>query len=256
MALQHALQVMRAQERSIDHEIGAVAQRTNALALELDAVGQRPLPRQRMTAARLGVAALEPLVVAIEEDDVEIELALGGEAVECLNESRNREVARAHIDADGERQMGRGWRHQIGQKRQRQIVDRLIAHILECLERRGASRAGHAGDHQQPLGRAGARIGHRATSGAARSARRSFAATEASKGASASSGTLRPRRTQAEGSGMRSTAAEGTRSTTMRKGAAATLGTRTRPSPRTSIWPAIVAGAVIEMSPPSRLSSV
>ena len=48
----------------------------------------------------------------------------------------------------------------------------------------------------------------------------------------------------------------GRRSTTRRRGADATLGKETMPSPRTSICPAIVAGALIVISSPSRRSSV
>src|SRR5690348_8665438 len=73
VAVQHAFQIAGRQKRRIDHEIGAFAQWLHALALEADAVADRTLGREGMRAARFGVAPLQPIIVAIEENDAQIE---------------------------------------------------------------------------------------------------------------------------------------------------------------------------------------
>src|SRR5579862_618838 len=206
-----------------------------------------------MASARFGVAALKPLVVAIEKNDAQIEIVLFRQSVERFDQRRDREIAGAYVDANGQRQMRRRRHDQVRQQRERKIVDRLVAHILESLERGRAPGSRHAGDDENALGRSLPPCGHDAASSAtALKARRSFASTDASNGARAIKGTSRPSNWQARGSGRRSISAGATRSTTSRSGATATEGARKMPIPRTSIWPAITAGAVIWISSPSR----
>ena len=148
MALQLALQIGRSQQRGIDDEIGAIAQRPEALALDPHAVGDRSLRRQRMAAARLGVATLEPVIVAIEEDHLELDILSLDQIVERLEQRRHGEITGAHINADGERGLHRPRPDQVRQQRQRQIVDRLITHVFQILERGRATGPRHARDHQ------------------------------------------------------------------------------------------------------------
>src|SRR6185437_4010575 len=149
MPMQHTLQITGRQQRRIDDEIGAIAQRAHALALQANAVADRTLGRERMRAARLGVAPLETIVVAIEEDDAQIEALIVDQAVERRDQRRDGEVARTHIDAERERRLI-GRRHdEIGQERERQIIDRFVAHILESLECRRAPGPRHASDDDQ-----------------------------------------------------------------------------------------------------------
>ena len=54
---------------------------------------------KRMAPPRLGVAPLQQLVVAIEEHHVEIEIVLGDQALERLDQRRDGEIARPHVDA-------------------------------------------------------------------------------------------------------------------------------------------------------------
>ena len=65
-----------------------------------------------------------------------------------------RESAGAGVDA--ERQRGghfarrcRGRAHQVAEQRQRHVVDRDVAQVLERLQRRRAAGAGQAGDHDE-----------------------------------------------------------------------------------------------------------
>ena len=63
----------------------------------------------------------------------QIETLLLDQAVERRDQRRHGEVARAHIDADARAAARSRCRHdEIGQQRQRQIIDRLVAHILEA----------------------------------------------------------------------------------------------------------------------------
>ena len=119
-----------------------------------------------MAPARFGIAALQPVVIAIEKNNAQIEIVLFRETIERFDERWNREIARAHIDADGKRQMRRRRHDQIGQQRERQVIDRFVAHVLEGFERRRAPRSGHAGDDEEPLGRDLSRCAH-STAGAA-----------------------------------------------------------------------------------------
>src|SRR5579883_1177240 len=276
LAVENPLQIGRIERGRVDDKIGAVAQRRHSLPLEIDAVAHRPIARQRMAAPRLRVTANEALILAIEKDDSEIEIVIGDELVERRQKRADAEIARADIDADGERRPLRRRHEQVRQQRERQIVDRFVTHILERLERRRATGAGHAGDHeetarnwpllggrQRPINHRGRPVAHGvgivAAGMAARSmrkARRSFAVAEASNGASITSGTSWSSNAQNRGSGRRSMLALGMRSTTRRNLASGTVGTRRMPRPRTSISPAMVAGAVMRNSPPLRCNSV
>ena len=72
--------------------------------------------------------------------------------VERLDQRRHGEIARAHIDAErAGRLIAVGRNNEIGQQRKRQVVDGLVAHILEGLERGRAPGPRHAGYHDEPL---------------------------------------------------------------------------------------------------------
>src|ERR1700722_1572000 len=266
ITLQQALQVRRRQRRGVDHQIGAVAQGPDALAFQAYAVGHRMLGRQRMAAAGFGITAFQPVVVAIEEHHAQIDGLALDQPVERLDQRGHGEVARADIDADGKRRLHRVRTDEIGQQRQRQIVHRLVAHILERLQGGGSPRARHAGDDHETaaLMATGGVHGRTSEDSTARisspartlSAKRSLAAAEASKGASAIRGIGTPRMSQLRRSGRRSICSAGTRSTTRRKHALAWRGSCNNPTPRASIMPARASGARITTSSPSRARAV
>src|SRR6185437_7726474 len=117
--VQHAFQIAWREQRRVDDQIGAVAQRTHALALQAYTIADRSLCRERMRAARLGVAPLETIIVAIEENDAEIQATVLDQAVERRDQRGHCEVARAHIDTERERRLIGSRPDEIGQKRQR-----------------------------------------------------------------------------------------------------------------------------------------
>src|SRR5262249_45399419 len=157
---------------------------------------------------------------------------------EPVAEGEGREIAGTAVDADSERPRGRRvTAGEAAEKHERQVVDRLIAEVLENLEGRRAAGAGEAGDHEKaaptgvgriavPRGGAGGRRrlvvvhgGGIIDRGPARTASRTLAAAEASAADSRSSGTATPSNSTVIGSGNRSCASGGTRSMTRTSGA-------------------------------------
>ena len=191
------LQVPRGLVGGIDHQVGAVAQPLHEAALELDHVGNRPLGVERVAAPGLGIAPDQDVVLAIEKQGLDVDVGAVGQTVELFQERLDREIAGPDIDPDRERTaLGLGAPpDQPGQQRQRQIVDRLEAHVLERLQRRRTPGARHPGDQDDPVGRgSSAVLGHvhgplanglhrSISSGPSPTARRTFAAAEASNGA-------------------------------------------------------------------------
>src|ERR1700731_2430223 len=84
---------------------------------------------------------------------------------------------------------------------------------------------------------------------------RQFAGVEASNGDRAIDGTASPSTSSQRVSGKRSPSADGTRSTNNASVASAAASRRIIPTPRTSIRPAIAAGAVTKTRSPARRSS-
>ena len=88
MAGQHGAEFGRPQMRGVDHDIGPAAQRRDQFPLMGDAVGQRPFDGERVQAARLGEAAGQHLVVAIDEQQAQIDEILLKNGVVTVNEVR------------------------------------------------------------------------------------------------------------------------------------------------------------------------
>ncbi len=146
---QLAAQIAFGQVGGVDHPVRAVAQLREALALHGDAVGHRAVERERVAPARLRIPAQQRLVGAIEEQDEEIEVVAGAQRVDRGEERRRAEIARADVDADGQRAVARrAGLHQRRNQRRGQVVDGLVAHVLERVERGRAAGAGQPGDQQ------------------------------------------------------------------------------------------------------------
>ena len=103
-----------------------------------------------MAPARLGEAALQHLVGAGEEDQADAQPRLRLQALDALQQGLGAEAPGAAVDADGhgpvEARSGRG------EQGQRQIVDRLVAQILQRPERgamAGARQPGHQDDGER-----------------------------------------------------------------------------------------------------------
>ena len=144
-------QVAHRQLGGVEDEVGPLAQPLDQVALVPDAVDHRAVVGERVAAAGLGVPALQDLVVAVDEQDADIEVLAGCQRCDFGLEGVNREVAGAHVDVDGQRLAPGGAGAQQGREQlERQIVDRLVAVILERLERGRLARSRHAGDQHQP----------------------------------------------------------------------------------------------------------
>ncbi len=150
MACDQLPQPRRRELRGVDHEVGALAQRRDQPALAQDAVGDRAVRLERMAAAGLGEAALQDLVVAVEEQQAEVRAPLG----ELLAQSLRIEGAGPAVDADREVALDPvAGADQVGEQGRGQIVDRLEAEVLEDLQRGGAACAGHARHQHDPAHR-------------------------------------------------------------------------------------------------------
>ncbi len=130
----------------------ARAQRLEQAPFGLDAVDQRPVGRQRMAAARFGVAAREGLVVAVEIQQPHVEALFAQKPVDGRDQRVDAEVARARIDTDGDRarmrRIGLG-KDEAREQRERQVVDRFVAGVFERAHggrAAGAGKTGHERD--------------------------------------------------------------------------------------------------------------
>ena len=178
-----------------------------------DAVGDRPVEGQRVAPARLGVAALQHLVGAGEEDQADAMSRFRLQALDALQQRRGAEAAGAAVDAErhGPVEARRGV-----EQGQRQIVHRLIAQILQRAQRRamaGARQARHQDDGERRAalldsaqgfrrrGGLGRRRGCRCLAHGARiiapaptlASSRNFAAAEAWNGSRTNTGRAMPR---------------------------------------------------------------
>ncbi len=142
MSRQQAAQLGAGEVGGVDGQIGARPQRGDQAALGSDAVGDPPVGRQRVRPPGLGEAALQYFVVAVEKQQGGP--GAGAEAVELVQERPGREAAAADVDAQRDRPAlpGHG-----AQEVERQVVDRLVAQVLEDLERGRAAGPGEPG-HQ------------------------------------------------------------------------------------------------------------
>jgi hypothetical protein len=102
-----------------------------------------------MPAPRLGVTAVEHLVVAVQKDDRGGKPGQGGDLAQRLIDRGGIEAAGAHVHAHRQRLARRHGFDRGRHQPDRHVVDRLVAQILQRLQQRGPAGAGQAGDHQQ-----------------------------------------------------------------------------------------------------------
>ncbi len=129
------------------------AQRLQQRALGGHARGDAALRGQRVAAAGLLVAGDERLLGGLQEQHVVAE----PERVEIVDDCAQRlEVdAAAHVGDDGRAlDPGAAVHEQLDERADhlgREVVDAEVAGVLEHVHRRGLSRAGEAGDHDEIL---------------------------------------------------------------------------------------------------------
>src|ERR1700736_5076980 len=271
MAGQQPFQFGSAQVGGIDHKVSTVAQGRNHSAFEPNTVRYGSVAGEGVGPTALGIAPLQRFVITIDKQHLEFAAGPADNHIERFEHALDSKAASAQIDADGNRpRVGGNALDQSGGERERQVVEGFVAHIFECLQRRRPPCPRHSG-HQEHTSRrrasGGAPLGvttfghHRRiiasteSAESARKAKRNFAAVEASNGDSAIDGTASPSTPSQRVSGKRSTSADGTRSTNNASVASATASSGIIPAPRTSIRPAIAAGAVTETRSPARRSS-
>ncbi len=135
--------------RCVDHKIGHILRLRELLALALDSMLEAlPLEGQRMPSSVLLVAADQHLVRCLEKDHLVRELMgrkLRQRIRELLEETLAPKVARdrkmssdARVDAD---KLGK-----LEDEARRQVVEAVVAHILEGMEGLCAPRSAHARD--------------------------------------------------------------------------------------------------------------
>ena len=110
-----------------------------ALLAEIDAIAG-----QGVAVTGFHVAAAQLVVVAVEKQDGDLDLAFGDQANQFLEERFDPEVAGADVDADGDEIRKAGTAeasldrsHQAAQQRQRDVIHGLVAEVLQGLEGRG-----------------------------------------------------------------------------------------------------------------------
>ena len=171
------------------------------------------------------------------------------------------EAVGAGVDAEGERRghlagIARGRAHQVAEQRQRHVVDRDVAHVLQGMQRRDAAGAGQSGDQDERTARVAWRWSGARSAGLSGMAeatpimRPRFASRQGATlqrrrprtAPASSTGRSMPSRSSRAGSGRRSMRSGGARSTSSATGARATNWSRasfTMPTPRASIRPAM-----------------
>ena len=108
--------------------------------------GDGAILRQRMTPARLGVSALQHVIGAGEEDEADLEFGISTQPLDALQQGFRAEAPGAAVDGNRHgplEPVGRG------QKSQRQVVDRLVAQILQRPQSRAVAGSGEAGDEDE-----------------------------------------------------------------------------------------------------------
>src|SRR5216683_5947787 len=163
MAGQQALQFGGSQVRGIDHDISAVAQGRNHSAFEPDSVHDGPVSSERVGPTRLGIAPFEPLVITVDKQHLEIAVGSADHVVEGFEHALDGKASGTQISAYRDcRRIHCGALDQSWHEGEGQVVEGLITHVFECLQRRRSPRPRHSGD-QEDAG-AGARTRQARTS--------------------------------------------------------------------------------------------
>ena len=158
----HAPQLVHVQLARIDHAVGDRDQRPQQAALERDRVGQREaVGGQRVAAARVGEALQQHLVARVEEHEL-----VGDPGLRDLREHLRQPLqvlaAIAHVHADREaritpRLVACDRLHERRHERRRQVVDAVVAEVLERAQRHRLARAGQPAHDDQARRRHGRR---------------------------------------------------------------------------------------------------
>ena len=106
VAGEQAPEIGQREARGVDHEIRPVARPGEALALEPDAVAHRAVVGHRVAAPRLGEAPAQRLVVAVEEEQRDVEVVAFEQRRDIALEMLDVEGARPDVGAERERTSG------------------------------------------------------------------------------------------------------------------------------------------------------
>ena len=143
------LQLVHVERRRVDHLVGDRLQIGERAALGGDAVRDRPaVARERVAAARLGVAAHERVVRGVEEEDLDVVPLLP----DLLDDARRvrEEAALARVDDERDaRDLARGVAGELEQlleEEDGEVVDAVEPGVLERAQGGRLPRAGHAGE--------------------------------------------------------------------------------------------------------------
>src|SRR6266436_192755 len=132
---QQALQIGGGQEGGVDHQISTVAEGRERLALEPDSIHVRTVAGEGVGASGFRITPFEALVITIHKQHSELPRAPANQAVEGFEHALDREAAGSGVGTDrNRRRIRRSALDQRGDQRERQIVEGLIAHVLEYLE--------------------------------------------------------------------------------------------------------------------------
>ena len=144
MTGQDAPELIDCQVGCIDDQIGAVTQRGNQIALMGNAIADTPFRcgsigvagpfRHGVAPPGFGISLAQHLVIAIKEDQADIQIGPGEQQFEFMGKQIYSEIPGPDIDADGQRPgMLAGQTDQIAYQRKRQIINCLVPDILEYL---------------------------------------------------------------------------------------------------------------------------
>src|SRR5512143_2200893 len=135
----------------VDHHVGALAQRRKQLALLADPVDDPPAAREGMAAASLLVAVEQDLLVRLEEDHLELEVAraeLVEDRLQVLEVLAAADVGHHRGPLDTAALVPEELAEPADHPR-RQVVDAEVAAVLEGRDRLGLAGAGVPGDHHE-----------------------------------------------------------------------------------------------------------
>jgi hypothetical protein len=144
-------QLVLVQVRGVEQGVGRSAGRFEEAALGGDAVGEHAVALERVGAADLLEAADDHVVVGVDEHQVGFEAALA----EVLDDAHEvgHERARAHVeDHRGPADLlaaGGGQLGGLADERLREVVDDVVADVLQCARHGRAPAARDAGDDDQ-----------------------------------------------------------------------------------------------------------
>ncbi len=136
--------------------VAEVEQGVQRLALAGDRLGERAVAvGHRVAAARFREALDQHLVARVEKDEAHRD-AGGLELLQLLRQGRDRGAA-AHVGRHGDTRMPGAAQvgEQFAEQRRRQVVDAVVAGVLQHVERDGFARTGKTADERKLHGETG-----------------------------------------------------------------------------------------------------